>query len=572
MPGISLRQTVPLQGQNSGAIWNLASQSYPHQDSTYPQTFHGVSDLFPIPQENQPAGRASIAGSTRSQWSCENAPVKFESPGMSRYPSQDSIGAHSQGTTHSAVNTYDQSRSRIYPTTSPGTFHNSPARSDVTGRSTSPEHAALCTPGQIDMPEFDYNSFSGEDITGNQQIYPGVDSQTIDASIAQPYPPLYAAAAEVDLFGPPFARGMASQDPMTGPSMYQNIADPGFQWDNTPDNFFASQRSSPTATEDTWSNPHLMTSSTNSPANYSEGVEAVSPRYVLDSPDLVELPPYATGDRVTRKPMGPRQSKVEADIAAGLQRNSGAVDAPDEAFKQQVGRSNPEENSARLHPLYQNVNPGPDGLYHCPWEAGSSCQHKPEKLKCNYDKYVDSHLKPYRCKVAACETLQFSSTACLLRHEREAHAMHGHGNKPFLCTHEGCERASSTNGFPRHWNLRDHMKRVHNDNGSTSPPPTARGKKRKSGEQPENRLPEKAVKSLASPVVVHQPQEPSLMDQYNQDFSDLLGVVEQLRDPKSPDHASLCTSTVNYINAMHLTSKHISGVPAAGNALVQQTG
>lgn len=76
--------------------------------------------------------------------------------------------------------------------------------------------------------------------------------------------------------------------------------------------------------------------------------------------------------------------------------------------------------------------------------------------------------------------------------------MHGHGDKPYLCTYEGCDRASPGNGFPRQWNLRDHMRRVHNDNGSSlnlsavatatsgaSPPPassasSAKGRKRKS--------------------------------------------------------------------------------------------
>lgn len=67
--------------------------------------------------------------------------------------------------------------------------------------------------------------------------------------------------------------------------------------------------------------------------------------------------------------------------------------------------------------------------------------------------------------------------------------MHGHGDKPFTCTYEGCERGVPGNGFPRHWNLRDHMKRVHNDTwhppksnaSGSSPlsPPGRRGKKRK---------------------------------------------------------------------------------------------
>jgi hypothetical protein len=31
------------------------------------------------------------------------------------------------------------------------------------------------------------------------------------------------------------------------------------------------------------------------------------------------------------------------------------------------------------------------------------------------------------------------------------------------CIYEGCERSPGGKGFPRAWNLRDHLKRVHND-------------------------------------------------------------------------------------------------------------
>ena len=96
-------------------------------------------------------------------------------------------------------------------------------------------------------------------------------------------------------------------------------------------------------------------------------------------------------------------------------------------------------------------------------------------------KHLDSHLKPYRCKLSTCSTLAFSSTACLLRHEREAHGMHGHGDKPHLCTYHDCERSIPGNGFPRRWNLFDHMRRVHaytgsaSSPGSTSPTPSSTG-------------------------------------------------------------------------------------------------
>ncbi|KAL8942884.1 MAG: hypothetical protein Q9216_001427 [Gyalolechia sp. 2 TL-2023] len=121
--------------------------------------------------------------------------------------------------------------------------------------------------------------------------------------------------------------------------------------------------------------------------------------------------------------------------------------------------------TAREHPLYQ-AGPKEDGLYHCPFAGSEDCSHKPEKL----NKHLDSHLKPYRCKLSTCSTLAFSSTACLLRHEREAHGMHGHGDKPHLCTYQDCERSIPGNGFPRRWNLYDHMRRVHAYTGSASSP------------------------------------------------------------------------------------------------------
>ena len=82
-----------------------------------------------------------------------------------------------------------------------------------------------------------------------------------------------------------------------------------------------------------------------------------------------------------------------------------------------------------------------------------------------FSKHLDSHLKPYRCKYRSCSSIHFSSTACLLRHEREAHGMHGHGNDPFQCHYPGCHRGR---GFPRRYNLEDHMRRMHKHEPSTN--------------------------------------------------------------------------------------------------------
>ena len=84
-------------------------------------------------------------------------------------------------------------------------------------------------------------------------------------------------------------------------------------------------------------------------------------------------------------------------------------------------------------------------------------------------KNLDSHHKPYKCKVPECKQAQFSSNACLFRHEREAHGLHGHGKDPYRCKFANCERAAEGAGFPRKWNLGDHMRRVHDWDEESSP-------------------------------------------------------------------------------------------------------
>ena len=60
----------------------------------------------------------------------------------------------------------------------------------------------------------------------------------------------------------------------------------------------------------------------------------------------------------------------------------------------QQKRSNSESSdSARDHYLYKNAACSDDGLYHCPWEGKSQCNHKPEKLKCNYEYVCDFFVK-----------------------------------------------------------------------------------------------------------------------------------------------------------------------------------
>ena len=115
-------------------------------------------------------------------------------------------------------------------------------------------------------------------------------------------------------------------------------------------------------------------------------------------------------------------------------------------------------------------------------------------------------MRPYRCKFTdrpECEDLRFSSNACLLRHEREAHGEHTHGMNPYLCKFPDCERARDGNGFPRRWNQRDHMKRVHQYEETDAPSKKSSGsqsqpKRRKASSAPTSVPMRRSVSSSVS--------------------------------------------------------------------------
>jgi len=156
--------------------------------------------------------------------------------------------------------------------------------------------------------------------------------------------------------------------------------------------------------------------------------------------------------------------------------------------------------------------------------------------------------------------------------------MHGHGDKPFLCTYDGCERGVLGNGFPRHWNLRDHMKRVHNDPGQakspprprspgdTPPPSATRSKKRKAEDKPDAPV-EKAAKRVPTPPVV---QEPSLAEQYARTHELATAILQQLQDPS--EAARKMKLLYESMKVMAQTSQRINNVPATESSTTQHTG
>jgi hypothetical protein len=74
---------------------------------------------------------------------------------------------------------------------------------------------------------------------------------------------------------------------------------------------------------------------------------------------------------------------------------------------------------------------------------------------------MDRHERPYRCMKEECRLLRgFTYSGTLLRHEREAHGLHG-GPKPLVnCPYKNCRR-NTGKGFSRQENLNEHIRRVH---------------------------------------------------------------------------------------------------------------
>lgn len=97
-------------------------------------------------------------------------------------------------------------------------------------------------------------------------------------------------------------------------------------------------------------------------------------------------------------------------------------------------------NGSRDHTPYQRAADD-NGRRHCAEEGQPGSSRKLTERKLDYDKYVDSHIKPFRYKSRPCVHISCASNAWLLRHERGVHATYGPGLRPHLCKLKGCERS-----------------------------------------------------------------------------------------------------------------------------------
>ena len=83
------------------------------------------------------------------------------------------------------------------------------------------------------------------------------------------------------------------------------------------------------------------------------------------------------------------------------------------------------------------------------------------RRRCEWNKHMDKHERPYKCTEAGCEKLQgFTYSGGLLRHQREVHKKNGTAKATLFCPDVNCNRHTGQ-GFTRRENLNEHIRRRH---------------------------------------------------------------------------------------------------------------
>ncbi|KAL2017595.1 hypothetical protein VTK56DRAFT_1968 [Thermocarpiscus australiensis] len=155
-----------------------------------------------------------------------------------------------------------------------------------------------------------------------------------------------------------------------------------------------------------------------------------------------------------------------AAAAAAATSTSTSASAPTSAPKEESPTATTPQRIKAIPKPDREVTRNLEGKFVCTWPG---CTEEPKEFnrKCEWNKHMDKHDRPYKCGAEGCEKLPgFTYSGGLLRHEREVHGKHGGPKNSFYCPHVNCKRHAGK-GFSRQENLNEHLRRVHTQNGAT---------------------------------------------------------------------------------------------------------
>jgi hypothetical protein len=141
------------------------------------------------------------------------------------------------------------------------------------------------------------------------------------------------------------------------------------------------------------------------------------------------------------------------------------------------------------------------------------CESQPPtfRRRCEWNKHMDKHERPYKCAEPGCEKLQgFTYSGGLLRHQREVHKKNGTTKATLFCPYPNCNRHTGQ-GFTRKENLNEHIRRRHVAQpglaGQQSPPTTASSKVGMAPSNYEADSSRKRKRTIDSEVETHHDEE-----------------------------------------------------------------
>ena len=256
------------------------------------------------------------------------------------------------------------------------------------------------------LPSSQASQLSKLDMTGNyrenahmldEQQYIAGDLDTLSVSSQVTAPPFYSGMMAMGPDGLHYPSDMGAMAQHVNPQVFDLGLTSQSPQSWSSQSLSGSRNSSPGvpdgSAEDMWaSGPPVLsppdTLESSPPESYSSESPLMSgrvPRYVVthDLPD-----PLAPSHMLDDSRMNEKLDSSSIAAVDDLSGNPIASNGDEFALPPSYGgarRLSGEGESARDHYLYKNAAPQADGLYHCPWEGQAHCNHKAEKLKCNYE-------------------------------------------------------------------------------------------------------------------------------------------------------------------------------------------
>lgn len=259
-----------------------------------------------------------------------------------------------------------------------------PSNMDVAGNGSAFRHGSQVAPGNI-VGADPYLMMESEASTLAQGYWPayhlpsGLDMDNAPFPVAEAAP-MHVVPSQMQ-FGPDTT--LADH---TSPTSWQNFPAPG------------TRTSSPATIDDTWLHPQGPIS----PPNSSPEIPCQSPRYVSHAATAAQRDSPLSPEALAYQPRS-----CSMDFGSHMN-GSGMPSLPEGMALASPMSSRREGESARNHDLYKNVKPHEDGLFHCPFEGRDDCQHKPEKLKCNYE-----YVFPSTCPASQLQASNTFATASM---------------------------------------------------------------------------------------------------------------------------------------------------------------